>query len=239
MMSRRYLSLFAAMLVATASAAARAESVIVIGNFEGQANNTDSLEGWTGQGGAVAKVFNNPQTATSGTGALSLVTGTNFIWGLRIDNNARPTLGADILSHPLLRADVTWVTAQWSDSTPGDTTDNWAKWEKLAVNDNTGWQENPISSDPVNPGFPGSWDSVNYGAVHTRTLEWNMANQVIDTSGFVQLWIATNMSSSSFPQGSRFWIDNIRLVGPDIPEPATLGLAGMAILGLGLRRRAR
>jgi hypothetical protein len=233
MMSKRLLSAFAVLL--TACATANAQSTILLGNFEGTPN-TGQTDGWTGQNGTTLQNFNFPSAATLGSGAMSVVAGTNFIWCIRLDNNARPTLGADILSHPLLKADVTWVTSQWTDSTPSNPDDNWAKWDHVAVNDNTGWEQKPATGDTSNPSFPGSWDTNNYGATNTRTLTWDMSSFAIDTSGFVQLWISTNMSSTSFPQGGRFWIDNIRLES-NIPEPATLALGGMALLGLGLRRR--
>lgn len=238
MMSRRFACLFA-VIAACAISTAHAQSVIVIGDFEGLANNTANPEGWTGQNGATAASFNNPPGfgATTGTGAMSVATGTNFVWAFRLDNNARPTLGADILSHPILKADVTWVTSQWPDSTPGDTTENWAKIDVVAVNDNTGWEQVPGTIDTANPGFPGSWDSVNFGATHTRTVGWDLSTMAIDTAGFVQLWMSTNMSNTSFPNGSRFWIDNIRLEQA-IPEPTTFGLAAIGgALALAARRR--
>ncbi len=243
MIPRTSVSLFAAILAACVCASAHAQSVIVIGDFEGP-NNSGAVDGWTGQNATTVANFNVSPQATSGTGAMSVVTPTNFVWAIRLDNGGRPTLGADLLSHPLLKMDVTWITNQWTDSTPGDTTDNWAKWEKLAINDNTGWQEVSLTAagDPVNPSFPGSWDSVNFGASHTRTLTYDTriadggAPMAIDTTGFVQLWIATNMSNTSFPQGSRFWVDNIRLC--EIPEPSSLALGGVAALGL-LRARRR
>jgi hypothetical protein len=245
-MARKSFGLFAALLVAAAVSNVHAQSVIVIGDFEGP-NNTPNPDGWDGQGGAVATGFQNVNASTSGTGAMSVVAPTNFVWAIQLNNGDRPTLGAELISHPILKMDVTWqgYTAQWPDSTPGDTTDNWAKWEKLAINDTTGWQEVEIlaAGDPVNPAFPGSWDSVNFADPHTRTLTYDTRTaigggaMVIDPLGFIQLNIATNMSNLSFPNGARFWVDNIRL--EQIPEPASLSLAGLAGLGLLRARRRR
>jgi hypothetical protein len=46
------------------------------------------------------------------------------------------------------------------------------------------------------------------------------------------------MSATAFPQGSRFWVDNIRLEA--IPEPGTFALCaiGGALALVGRRRRA-
>ncbi len=238
MMRRRFFALLATML-ACAGSLAHAQSTIVIGDFDGLPNNTPNPQGWqtdfdipAGMGSAASFLF--PGAVTTGDGALSLVTPTNFRWALTLDNGDRPTLGADLLSHPILKMDVTWVANQWTDSTPADTTDNWAKWEKLSINDTTGWQEVNITTDTANPSFPGSWDSVNWGATHTRTLTNDLRTDnggqpmAIDTTGFVQLHLAINMSNTSFPQGGRFWVDNRRLEA--IPEPA--GLALVAMLGI-------
>jgi hypothetical protein len=246
MMSRNCFGLFAAVLAAAAVSSAHAQSVIVIGDFE-VANNTPNPDGWEGQNGAVATGFQNANASTAGTGAMSVVTGTNFVWALQLNNDDRATLGADLISHPILKMDVTWqgYAAQWPDSTPADPNDNWAKWEKIAINDNTGWQEVALlaAGDPVNPAFPGSWDSTNFADPHTRTLTYDTrtaiggAPMAIDPAGFIQLWIATNMSNTAFPNGARFWVDNIRL--EQIPEPSALALVSMGGVMALVRRRRR
>jgi hypothetical protein len=242
MKSNLFLSLTMAIALAIASARAQAQSEIVIGNFEGASNsNTD---GWTGQNGATVANFNNPplspSPATNGTGAL-VVTPQNagFTWAIQLDNNARPTLGADLLSHPILKADVTWIGSQWGGDLTADPNDNWSKWDIVAVNDTTGWQQWSASGDPANPSFPGSWDTNQPN--RTTTVSWDLRGGSngpalqVDPSGFVQLWISVNMSNTSWTSGKPFWIDNIRLAS--VPEPTSLGLAGVAAVGLFARRR--
>jgi hypothetical protein len=229
----------AALAVVCACGNADAQSSILLGNFEGP--NSSNTDGWDGQNGTTVANFSGfSTTATLGTSALAVTSpaianGANgFVWSIMFDNNDRPTLGADIVSHPILKADVTWVTSQWPDSTPGDGS-SWAKWDVVAVNDNSGWEQVPGSGDTSNPAFPGAWDAVNYGAVNTRTVSWDLSNMTIDTGGFVQLWMSVNRDTVSFPGQKVFWVDNIRL---EVPEPATLGLAGLAGVALvALRRR--
>jgi hypothetical protein len=249
MMARTCLSLFATLLAICAAAAVHAQSTIVIGNFEGLPNNTLDPEGWVQQSSSVAASFNSPPApagvATSGTGAMSLVT--KGFWAVRLDNGARPTLGADLLSHPILKFDVSIVPSQWTDATAADNTDNWARIaEKISINDNTGWQEVLLmaAGDPASPGFPGGFNiDPAASGVQTRTLTLDTRTDAggnpmnIDATGFVQLWISANMSSASFPNGGRFWIDNIRLVA--VPEPATAGLACVAGLFIAAVRRRR
>src|SRR5688572_6691978 len=186
MMSKKFLCLFMASALGVICAACQAQAAVLLGNFEG-ANNTNT-DGWDGQNGATVANFNNFQTtATLGTAALAVTapatTGNGFVWAIMLDNNDRPTLGADILANPKLQADVTWVKSQWPDSTPADNTENWAKWDIVAVNDNTGWQQVGATGDTNNPGFPGSWDSVNFPDVDTRTVTWDLSTQNIDTAG--------------------------------------------------------
>src|SRR5262245_27301257 len=146
MMLRKSVSLFAAILAVCAVASPQAQGTVVIGDFVGT-NNTNQTDGWTAQNGATINNNNFAAATTLNTGAMFVLSPTNFQWAIRLDNGARPTLGADILANPILKADVSWTASQWTDNTPADTTDNWAQWNKVAINSNLGWQERAISAD--------------------------------------------------------------------------------------------
>jgi hypothetical protein len=250
MMLRRLLCLGVAALAMCASTTGWSQ--VVIGDFE-NASKDGWAEAFDVESGANTVLFSDnfygSQTATKGTYALNIANSLSgpgkFRWNLVLDNNDIPNLGALLLANPILKMDVSWITDEWKpDTTPGDLNDDWAKWEKLSINDNTGWQEVAITSDPANPGFPGSWDANNFGASHTRTLTYDTriaiggAPMAIDTAGFVQLFLATNYSGKYVTNGAggSFWVDNIRL--EPVPEPASLALFAAAALLPVLRRRA-
>jgi hypothetical protein len=235
-----------ALLVATGAATSWGQ--VVLGDFAG-----GSDDGWGPQGDATIASDNfystdgDPATnvATDGDGyALNIAdAGGSAFWVLQLDHNDVPNLGAAILANPLLKADVSWVTDEWPDNTPGDNGDDWAQWHKVAVNSNLGWQEygpdtGPVNelTDSANPGAPGSWDIHGFGRSHTRTLTWDLSAATIDTGGFVQLNMSTNFNGKWAPAGGSFWVDNIRL--EPIPEPTGLTLAGAGgVLALVARRR--
>jgi hypothetical protein len=229
---------------------------VVIGDFAG-----GSDDGWASNaaGDVILTADNSydidgdPVTDVTGDGdgyALNVFdTGGNSFWAIVLDHNDVPALGTllrdtALPGAPQLLFDVTWVLDEWPDPTPGNLDDNWAKWEKIAVNDNTGWQEFSVSNDPANPGFPGSWDANNFGRNHQRTLTYSLAGNNVDTLGFVQLFIAENYAGTwgANPPGGNggasFWIDNIRVI-PEIPEPSSLCLAGLGMAAVVLRRRRK
>jgi hypothetical protein len=236
MMSKKLVALLLAVL---ATAVASASAQVVIGDFEG-----GSLDGWTGQNGTTVGSYTNAfigaQVSSTGQSALNVYNGNaagGFRWSARLDNNAVPNLAALLLANPILKMDVTWVTAEWQPAPPSG--NDWARWDAVAINSGAGWKQSSDANmvDSVNPSFPGSWDATNYGAVHQRTLTYNL-NQISGwgvASDFTQLWLSVNYSGGySAGVGGSFYVDNIRLC----PEPASLGLAGVALVGLALRRRS-
>ena len=250
MMLRRLLCLGIGALAWTASTASWA---VVIGNFE-----NGSKDGWAEafdvESGANTILFSDNfygnKTATNGTYALNVANNLSgagkFRWNIILDNNDIPNLGALLIANPILKVDVSWITDEWKpDSTPADLNDDWAKWEKLSINDTTGWQEVNVTTDTANPSFPGSWDANNFGANHTRTLTYDTrtaiggAPMAIDPNGFIQLYLATNYSGkyAKNAAGGSFWIDNIRL--DPVPEPTSLAMIGAAALLPAIRRRIR
>lgn len=249
MMLRR--SVWAGLWCAAALCTATSYAQVVIGNFEG-----GSLDGWDPAFDVEAGMddvlfsdnFYGSTTATNGSYALNIA---NFVrgpgkfrWNIVLTGGDFPNLGSLLLANPILKMDVTWVTDEWlPDSTPADLNDDWAKWENLSINDSTGWQEVTVTTDTVNPSFPGSWDANNFGASHTRTLTYDTridkdGNPMnIDTGGFVELFLATNYSGkyqTNQPGGS-FWVDNIRL--SPVPEPTSLAMAAMIGVLPVIRRR--
>lgn len=252
MMLRRFLCLGVGALAVCAAATTRGQGV-VIGNFE-----NGSKDGWAEafdvESGANSILFSDNfygnKTATNGTYALNVADSLSgpgkFRWNITLDNGDIPNLGALLLANPILKMDVSWITDEWKpDSTPADLNDDWAKWEKLSINDNTGWQEVNVTTDTANPAFPGSWDANNFGANHTRTLTYdtrkdNNGNPMaIDTAGFVQIFIATNYSGKFVKNGAggSFWVDNIRLT--PVPEPASIAMIAVVAMLPAMRRRFR
>ena len=224
---------------------------VVIGNFEG-----GTTDGWDAafnltQAGSGLFPDNSPgfgaAAATTGTYALNLYSppvqgvSNNFRWSMVLDNNDIPTLGALLISNPLLKMDVTWIHSEWEPSPPSG--QDWAKWDTVAVNDTTGWEQTGGAqiSDTGNPGFPGSWDATGFPGVHKRTITHNLSAMSINPGGFIQLYLSINYAgqwpATPTPVGGSFWIDNIRLEA--IPEPTSITLAGIGILAAfrGLRRK--
>ena len=162
----------------------------------------------------------------------------SFLWNLATDSVSAADFAA---SQQKITADVTWVADQWTNGTP---VAQWARWDKMAINSAGGWIEatDPEMTDTANPNFPGSWDPVNYDAVHTRTITWDFSTKIADagveadiaTSPWFQIRFSTNWDGNAGASGT-FWIDNIRLT--PIPEPTSVAMLGLACTLALVRRR--
>ena len=117
-----------------------------------------------------------------------------------------------------LLADVTWVASEWAG------TGIWAKWDKIAILGNPGWVEFNVI-DPLNPSNPGVWDPYNWGAVHTRTLQWDISSYNwagVEGTWWLQLWMSIASGGDPNYTWGNFYIDNIRIVttAKDMLTPA-------------------
>lgn len=236
-MLKRMCSLSVVALIAVSTTTAFAQ--IDLTNFD-----DGTSQGWDATGSTLAAtstMFDNAIHATTGDYALNVFMppAANFQWALQLDNNDIPNLGQLLASYPIVEADVSWTTSEWTVDPDGQ----WNRWDAASINSDLGWLQtsDSLMSDSANPAFPGSWDPVNYGTDHQRTISWNFstligANQAaLATSSFVQLNLATNFDSNfDTGTGYSFWIDSIRLT---VPEPTTFALAGIAGACLFSRRR--
>ena len=127
----------------------------------------------------------------------------------------------DLVSTPILKADVTVLGADWPTST-------WVNFKEVAINSDgpDGWSQY-TPEDPVNTAWPGSF---NPPADSTRTLTWDLTGY--DATGATWMQIVFSQNCDGTMPGM-FYIDNVRLV----PEPMTLSLLGLG--GLALLRRKR
>lgn len=235
-MMRKMCVLAAAALVACNAATGFA--VIDLTNFD-----DGTTQGWASNSGSViitSTTFDNAIHATTGDYALNVFVtpAAGFQWGLTLDNNDFPNLQNWIVTNPIVEADVSWKTSEWSSDPDG----SWVRWDQAAINSDAGWMQtnDSMMSDSANPGFPGSWDPTNWGADHQRTISWNFSSLIagneaaISGSGFFQLYLSTNFDGAfNTGNGYSFWIDSVRLV----PEPASFALLGLCGLGALLGRR--
>ena len=227
--------LFLALFACFAAMSVQAE-VIVIGDFEGP--GTAQLDGWsvTGANSAFAGDDIGAVWSSTGNGSLAILfqTANTFQWNLQYTN-------LEVLSQlansggAMVLADVYWLTSDWNG------TEGWVRWDVASLNSNQGWKQtnDSLMGDTANPGSPGGWDPVNWGASNQRTISWDFSTllegatpQDIVGGGWAQLNLSVNGDTGPDTSGIMY-IDNIRL--ETIPEPATLLLLGLG--GLMLRRR--
>ncbi|MBN1766669.1 MAG: hypothetical protein JW860_15550, partial [Sedimentisphaerales bacterium] len=173
----------------------------IFGDFEG------SLENWTGgwDGGTLAL---STIGVTSGTQSCKF-TPPNVAWSWGIQYDGILDLSAGPLS-----LDVTWVSSEWI-----STGSNWVQMNEIYVNSDgaSGGVQFGTSyiNDPANESYPGSWDPDNWGAEHTRTLQWDLSSYDATGATWMQILISANMSddyatSSGGTMGS-FYLDNVQI----------------------------
>jgi hypothetical protein len=211
-----------------------------IGDFD-----DGTTSGWAANSGSVIITSTNYDSAvhaTTGTNALNLFLSPSagFQWAIQLDNNDVAGLPALIAANPILVADISWRTDEWTIDPDGA----WARWDQVAVNSAAGWKQTSDADmiDPANPGFPGSWDPNNWGATHQRTLTWDLRGpfggdfSALAASPWAQLYMSVNFDGNfNTAPGYSFWIDSIRLM--PVPEPASLALFGICGMCTLLRRR--
>jgi hypothetical protein len=201
---------------------------VLLGTFEQNMNGENGAGAWTTQEGMYGDYYQDPpQMVTDGEWALGM-TDDAVGWSYGLYNGNMYGAKDYWYTNQYLVADVTWVASEWAGGT-----DAWAQWNKVALNSPSGWVEFPVI-DSANPSYPGSWDPYYWGAVHTRTLKWDVSGYNwagVEGSWWLQLSMSQNMGSITTI--GNFYIDNIRL----IPEPATIALLGLG--GLALIRRKK
>jgi len=239
-MSRKIIyCLFVLALASTANAAP-----FVFGTWENDSNN--GFIDWGTSATITAPKYTYGATgATNGSSALKMDTGAaGWQQNLAIRSYQNTLAGwpngvvKGFLDNQYLAIDVTYVTADWV-----KTGSNYATIELNIQGTGLSWTGlGRPDVDTGNPGYAGGWDADNFGAIHTRTMYWDIAQYsdgnfdngettALPDNGYVNAIFQTSMGG--FSDGGVFYFDNFRFV--NVPEPMTIALLGLG--GLVLRRR--
>jgi hypothetical protein len=225
--------------VAVTCTASLGYAQISIGNFD-----DGTTQGWAAANGSIitSTNYDNAIHATTGTNALNVFMppSAGYRFALVLDT---PALAAMILTNPILEADISWKSNEWSIDPNG----SWVRWDQAALNyDGSPWLQtnDSLMQDPASPAYPGSWDPVNWGATHQRTIRWDFSSLIVGeeadiaASPWFQLHMAVNFDTAfDTAPGYSFWIDSIRLLPVPVPEPSSLTLLGICGVCTLLRRR--
>ena len=202
-------------VLSAAFAVSPANAAVVIGNWE---NNTDGWIDWSGgQQPIAAPKFTYATTGvTLGSTSLQLThAGWNQNLAIKLQDNGHIPA---FMSNTHFSIDVSVP--------PSGAPSGWSQIWELAINSPAGWQpQQPVPAHTF--GFPN-------GNVQTVTLTYDYSALLASlppTPGWVEFIFATNNDNTH----TTFYFDNARL--HLIPEPASLGLLGLAATGLLFRRR--
>lgn len=216
---RRKLAVLALSLGACV-ASARAD--VQIGSWEQAA---DGWIDWGTQAAVTAPKYEyTTNGATSGSYALQLnQAGWNQNLAIKLQNSS---LVDEFMAHTKLKIDLT---------VPATTTSGWAKIEEILINaQGASWGDYKV----VAPAMLGWGDGG--GGAQTATLVFDYSAFLSDPDvlalGHDPWWVEIIIATNSDASHGVFQFDNARLTDP-VPEPGTLGLAGLA--GVGLLRRRR
>jgi hypothetical protein len=203
-----------------------------------------TTQGWASNSGSIiitSTSYDSGIHATTGTNSLNVFAfpSAGFQWAMVLDNNDFPNLASWLISNPVIEADVSWKTSEWSIDPDG----SWARWDQVAFNSGAGWKQTNDSmiTDAANPSYPGSWDQTYWGATHQRTIRWDLTSLIAGNEaailggGWAQLYMSVNFDGAyNTAPGYSFWIDSIRL----LPEPSSFALFGISgAFALTRRRR--
>jgi hypothetical protein len=201
---------------------------VVIGNWEG--GSSDQWIDWSSQSSYAGGVTNLPSPeyqfsstgATLGSSSLEL-TKSGFSQTLSIKLEYVPGGMAAFFANNALQIDVTL---------PATTSSGYSQFYDVALNAPV-WGFTSLSA--THPLTQASWGWGSTGGpqqTHTITIPYGQALASIPANAsYAEFIIATNNDGVH----NQYFFDNAQLI--TIPEPATLGLGGIAAVGLLLRRR--
>jgi hypothetical protein len=232
---------------------------VVIGDFE-----NGSLDGWQpapGQSGnpmlsPVPGSTTTPPSNTLGNDVLQVNVGSGGFWGpISVNLVSTPQLRDAFIHATSISYDLTILGNQLNGGAAAGF-NGFAQSNEMAINANVAntfsqRQFNTASGDTDSLGHTAQWS----GADGTRTLSYDLSHFTIadPTSGNtetyqqfvaahpeltdVRYWFVTQFGGGNAAATGNFYLDNVRLTGVNVPEPASMSLLALSACGLLLGRR--